>query len=81
MTDADYDYILDEIERLEKLRLKVMLVLLVMMNSIDDNNNNTIFNVLLHYIIIKYQYLNIIWIFLFYSLVSLLLDRVMVILF
>ena len=37
-------------------------------NSIDDNNNNAIFNVALHYIIIKYQYLNIIWIFICFFL-------------
>ena len=54
MTDADYDYIWDEIERGEKLSLNVMLVLIVMMNSIYDNNNNAIFNVVLHYIIVKY---------------------------
>ena len=39
MTDADYDYILDEIDRREKLSLKGMWVLIVMINSIDDNNN------------------------------------------
>ena len=54
MTDADYDYILDEIEHREKLSLNGMLALIVTMNSIDDNNNNTIFNVVLHYINIKY---------------------------
>ena len=54
MIDSDYDYILDEIDRREKTSLNRMLVLIVMMNSIDDNNNNTIFNVALHYIIIKY---------------------------
>ena len=54
MNDADYDYILDEIERREKLSLNGMLVLIVMMNIIDDNNNKKIFNVVLHYIIIKY---------------------------
>ena len=35
MTDADYDYILDKIERPEKLILNGMLVLIVMMNSIE----------------------------------------------
>ena len=60
MTDAEYDYILDEIERREKLSLNGILVLIVMMNCIDDNNNSSIFNVVLHYIIIKYQYVNII---------------------
>ena len=54
VTDVDYDYIMDEIERREKLSLKGMLVLKIMMNLIDDdNNNNAIFNVVLHYIIIK----------------------------
>ena len=50
MTDADYDYIFDEIEYCEKLSFNGILVLIVMMNSIDDNNNNAIFNVVLHYI-------------------------------
>ena len=36
MTDADYDYILDEIEHCKKLILKVMRVLIAMRNSIDD---------------------------------------------
>ena len=53
MTDADYDYILDEIDLSEKLSLKEMWVLIVMMNCIDYNNNNAIFNVVLNYIIIK----------------------------
>ena len=60
MTDADYDYIQDEIEHREKLSLNGMLVLIVTMNRIDDNKNNTIFNVVIHYIMIKYQYVNII---------------------
>ena len=42
MTDADYDYILDEIERREILSLNRMRVLIVTRNSTDDNNNNTI---------------------------------------
>ena len=67
MTDADYYYILDEIERREKLSLKGMLVLIVMMNSIDDKNNNEIFNVVLHYIIIKDIYLNVTWFFILVS--------------
>ena len=45
MTDADYDYILDEIDHHEKLSLKGTLVLIVMRNSLYDNNNNVIFNV------------------------------------
>ena len=53
-----------------------MLVLIVMMNIIDDNNNNAIFNVVLHYIIIKYQYVNVIWIFIYFYVLSRLLDSV-----
>ena len=53
VTDADYDYIMNEIERREKLSLKVTWVLIVMRNHIDDNNNNAEFNVGFHYIIIK----------------------------
>ena len=53
MIDADYDYILDEIERRERLSLKGMRVLILVMNSIDDSNNNEIFNVVFNYIIIK----------------------------
>ena len=68
MTDADYDYILDEIERREKISFNGMLVLIVMRNDIDDNNNNAIFNIVLHYIILKYQYVNIIWIFICFFL-------------
>ena len=41
MTDADYDYILDESERHEKLSLKGMWVLIVTRNSTDDNSYNT----------------------------------------
>ena len=48
---------------IKKLSLNRILVLIVMMNHIDDNNNNAIFNVVLRYIIIKYQYVNILWIF------------------
>ena len=68
MTGYDYDYILDGIERREKLSLTGMSVLIVMMNSIDDDNNKAIFNVILYYIIIKYQYVNIIWIFIYFFL-------------
>ena len=60
MTDADYDYILDEIERREKLSLKGMWVAIVTRNSTDDNNYNAILYVVFHYIIIKYQYVSII---------------------
>ena len=42
MTDADYNYILDEIERSEKLSSKGMWVLTVTRNSTDDNNQNQI---------------------------------------
>ena len=60
MADADYDYILDEIERLEKMSLNWMWVLIVKSNSTDDNNHNAILYVVFHYRIIKYQYVNII---------------------
>ena len=52
MTGVDCDYIMDAIERREKLSLKGMLVLSVMSNIIDDNNKE-IFNVVLHYTIIE----------------------------
>ena len=81
MTDADYDYILDEIERREKLSLKRVLVLIVMGDNIDDNNNNAIFNVGLHYIIIKYQCVHIKWIFICFYVFSILLESVMFIIF
>ena len=42
MTDANYDYILDEIERHEKLSLNGMWVLIVTSNSTDGNNHNAI---------------------------------------
>ena len=76
MTDADYDYIFDEIQRREKLSLNGMLVLIVIMNSIDDNNNNAIFNVVFHYIMIKYN----MDLHLFLCVFSNLLDSVMFIL-
>ena len=66
MTHADYDYILNEIECREKLSLKGMLVLILTSNSTDDNNHNAILCVVFHYIIIIYQYVNIIWIFIFF---------------
>ena len=68
MTDADYDYIMNEIEHCEKLSLKGMWVLIVTRNHIDDNNNNNNakFNVGFHYIPIKNEYVNIIWIFIFF---------------
>ena len=59
MTDADYDYILDEIEHRENLSLKGMWMLKVIMNHIDDINNNAILNVVLRYIIIKNTNVNI----------------------
>ena len=80
-SDADYDYILDEIEHCEKLSLKGMWMWIVTRNSIDDNNHNTIFSVVYYYIIIKYQYVNIIWSFISFSVFSFLLDSVMSILF
>ena len=63
ITDNDYDSILDEIERREKLSLKIMLVLIVTIYSTDVNNNNAILNVVVNYIMIKYLYLNVIWLF------------------
>ena len=48
MTDADYDYILDEIERHEKLSLNGMWVLIVTRNSTDDDNHNAILHVVFH---------------------------------
>ena len=81
MTDDDYDYILDEIERREKTSFNGMRVLIVTRNSTDDKNNNAILYVAFYYIIIKYQYVNVIWSFIFFSLFSILLDSVMFILF
>ena len=81
ITDADYDYMLDEIEPREKLSLKEIWVLIVTRNITDDNNHNSILNVFFHYIIIKYQYVNIIWIFICFYVFSILLDSVMFILF
>ena len=81
MTDADYDYIMDEIESRRKLSLKGMWVEIVTRNSTDDNNHNAILYVVVHYIIIKYQYVNIIRIFICFSVFSFLLDSVMFILF
>ena len=77
MTDADSDYILDEIECREKLSLNRMRVLILARNSTYDNNHNAILYVVFHYRVIKYQYVNIIWIFIFFSVFSLLLDSVM----
>ena len=42
MTDADYDYIMDEIESRKQLSLKVMWVLILTSNSTDGNNHDTI---------------------------------------
>ena len=81
MTNTDYDYVLDEIERCEKMSLNEMQVLTVTKNSADDNNHNTILNLFFHYRIIKYQYINIISIFICFYVFSLLLDSVMFILF
>ena len=81
MTDADYDYILDKIQRRESLSLKGMCVLIVTRNSIDENNNNATLYVVFHYRMIKYQYVNIIWILIYFSVFSLLLDSDMFVLF
>ena len=66
MTNPDYDFIMDEIERREILSLKGMWVLIVMRNHIDDNNNNAIFNLGFYYMMIKNEYVNIIWFFVFF---------------
>ena len=63
MTEANYDYILDEIERQEKIILKGMWVLIATRVSSGGNNHNSILYVVVHYIIIKYLYLNVIWFF------------------
>ena len=65
----------------EKLSLKGMWVAIVTINGTDDNNNNEILYVVFHYIFIRYQYVNIIWIFIFFSVFSLLLESFMFILF
>ena len=67
MNDADCDYILDDIERRKKLSLKGMRVTIVTKNSTDYNNYNAILYVVFHYIIIKYEYANIIWIIICFS--------------
>ena len=61
MTYADYDYILDQIERREKMSLSGIWVLIVTSNSTDGNNNNAILCVVVNYIIIKYIFVNLIW--------------------
>ena len=53
MTDTDYDYILDKIERREKLSLNVMWLLIVTSNSTDGRNHNSILYTVFNYIIIK----------------------------
>ena len=58
-----------------------MRVLIVTRNSTDGNNHNEILYVVFHYIIIKYKHVNIIWIFIFFSVFSLLIDGVIFILF
>ena len=50
----------------KKLSFKGMWVLIVMRNHIDYNTNNAKFNVGFHYITIKHEYVNIIWIFIFF---------------
>ena len=81
MTDADYDYILNEINSLEKLILDRIWVLIVTRNNTDDKNHKAILNVVFHYRTIKYQYVNIIWIFICFPVFSLLPEIVMFILF
>ena len=48
MTDDDYDYLLDTIERREKNSLNGMWVLIVTRNSTDDKNHNRILYVVFH---------------------------------
>ena len=79
-SDTDYDYILDNIDRHEKLILKGMRVAIVKRDSSDDNNNNEILYVVFQYRIIKYRYVNILLIFIFFSVFSLLLGSFMLIL-
>ena len=67
MTDDDYDYILDEIERREKLSLNGMWVLIVTRNNTDGKNHNEILYVVVHYRIIKYPYVDVIWFFTIFS--------------
>ena len=57
MTDADYDYILDEIELQEKLSLDGMQVVIVTRNSTDAKNHIAILYVVVNYIIIIYIYM------------------------
>ena len=64
-----------------KNSLKLMWVLIVRRDIIYNNNHNAILYVVFHYRIIKYQYVNIIWIFICFNVFSLLLDSVMFILF
>ena len=54
MTDADYDYILGEIERREELSFKGMWVKIVTRNSTDDNNHNAILYIDFHFRIMIY---------------------------
>ena len=49
----------------KRLSLNGMWVSIVTRNSTDDNNHNSILYVVFHYKSIKYQYVNIIWIFIF----------------
>ena len=66
-----------KLSMVKKISLKVMVVFIVTRNSTDDNNHGVILSVILHYRIIKYQYVNIIQIFIFSSVFSLLLDSFM----
>ena len=81
MNDADYDYILDVTEHREKLVFNEMWVLIMTGNNTDGNNHTAILYVVFHYIIIKYQYGNEIWFFIFFSMFIILLGSVMFILF
>ena len=67
MTDYNYGYIFDEIGHQEKISLNRMRVLIVTRNSTGGNNNNAILYVVVHYIVIKYPYLNVIWLFILFG--------------
>ena len=50
-----------------QLSLNGMSVLIVTRNSTDGNNHNAILYVVFHFIIIKYQYVNVVLLFVFVS--------------
>ena len=83
MTDANYYYILDEIEHHQKMSLNGMWVLIVTRNSNYGNNHNAILYVVVNFRIIYYLYVNVILfsiIVCFISLYSICTDGVIFIL-